>query len=328
MATRLGVTAPAVNKWESGASTPDISLLAPIARLLHITLDELLSFNEKLSELEVKNIVAEIYAMFPTGSVDDIYQKMVDVVREYPNDESLSLELVSLLLMRCLVLGAEEKAKYDEWSESILENLVISSDESIRTKAIESLYAFYISRERYDDAEKCLEYISPDNPDRKRKLATIYLGTGKYDEAYKALEESLYDNYQIMSVLMHQIHTVAIKTEDYKKAEAIIEKESELAELFDMGEFNKNMSKVELSIARKDAEKTLELWDSLLSSFDTMMDYTKSDLFEHMTFNTQMQAASLPMIKANQIKQYCENDTYQFVRESEGWEAFKEKWCK
>ena len=25
MANRLGVTAPAVNKWESGASTPDIS---------------------------------------------------------------------------------------------------------------------------------------------------------------------------------------------------------------------------------------------------------------------------------------------------------------
>jgi len=36
MANRLGVTAPAVNKWESGSSTPDISLLAPLARLLHI----------------------------------------------------------------------------------------------------------------------------------------------------------------------------------------------------------------------------------------------------------------------------------------------------
>lgn len=29
MARRLGVTAPAVNKWESGASAPDIALLAP-----------------------------------------------------------------------------------------------------------------------------------------------------------------------------------------------------------------------------------------------------------------------------------------------------------
>ena len=53
MANRLGVTAPAVNKWESGASSPDIALLAPIARLLDISLDELLSFKENLSDTEV-----------------------------------------------------------------------------------------------------------------------------------------------------------------------------------------------------------------------------------------------------------------------------------
>ncbi|MDU4974588.1 MAG: helix-turn-helix transcriptional regulator, partial [Hungatella hathewayi] len=33
LAKRLGVTAPAVNKWENGNSLPDITLLAPIARL-------------------------------------------------------------------------------------------------------------------------------------------------------------------------------------------------------------------------------------------------------------------------------------------------------
>ncbi|WP_148511407.1 helix-turn-helix domain-containing protein, partial [Hungatella hathewayi] len=39
MAKRLGVTAPAVNKWENGNALPDITLLAPIARLLGITTD-------------------------------------------------------------------------------------------------------------------------------------------------------------------------------------------------------------------------------------------------------------------------------------------------
>ena len=32
MAERLGVSAPAVNKWENGNSMPDIMLLAPITR--------------------------------------------------------------------------------------------------------------------------------------------------------------------------------------------------------------------------------------------------------------------------------------------------------
>ena len=50
MAARLGVTTPAVNKWENNNSQPDITLLAPIARLLHITTDTLLSFTEDLTE--------------------------------------------------------------------------------------------------------------------------------------------------------------------------------------------------------------------------------------------------------------------------------------
>ena len=33
VAERLGVSTPAVNKWENGTTCPDISLLAPLARL-------------------------------------------------------------------------------------------------------------------------------------------------------------------------------------------------------------------------------------------------------------------------------------------------------
>ena len=57
MANRLGVTAPAVNKWENGNSQPDIMLLAPIARLLNTTLDTLLSFEE---EQELIDITVEL----------------------------------------------------------------------------------------------------------------------------------------------------------------------------------------------------------------------------------------------------------------------------
>ena len=59
MATRLGVTAPAVNKWEKGNSMPDIMMLAPIARLLGITTDELLSFREELTTKEIEDIINE-----------------------------------------------------------------------------------------------------------------------------------------------------------------------------------------------------------------------------------------------------------------------------
>ena len=59
MAGRLGVTAPAVNKWENENSYPDITLLAPIARLLGISLDTLLSFREELTAEEITGMIRE-----------------------------------------------------------------------------------------------------------------------------------------------------------------------------------------------------------------------------------------------------------------------------
>ena len=38
LADFLGITAPAVNKWEKGSSYPDITLLCPLARLLGVDL--------------------------------------------------------------------------------------------------------------------------------------------------------------------------------------------------------------------------------------------------------------------------------------------------
>lgn len=60
MASYLGVTAPAVNKWENGNACPDIMLLAPIARLLGISTDTLLSYREELTKQEIANISNEI----------------------------------------------------------------------------------------------------------------------------------------------------------------------------------------------------------------------------------------------------------------------------
>ena len=74
MANRLGVTAPAVNKWENGISQPDIMLLAPIARLLNITPDILLSFEEELREEEINNIVYQINEKFKSESYEEVFK--------------------------------------------------------------------------------------------------------------------------------------------------------------------------------------------------------------------------------------------------------------
>jgi len=74
MANRLGVMTPAVNKWENSNSKPDIELLAPIARLLDISFDTLLSFHENLSDTEIEEIIRKMDRMFSEEGYEKIYE--------------------------------------------------------------------------------------------------------------------------------------------------------------------------------------------------------------------------------------------------------------
>ena len=71
LAAQLGVSAPAVSKWETNSSCPDITLLCPLARALGTNVDTLLQFEENLSDQEVAariNEVAEAAMAGDTGA--------------------------------------------------------------------------------------------------------------------------------------------------------------------------------------------------------------------------------------------------------------------
>ena len=60
VAKHLNVSIPAVSKWESGSSSPDISLLPPLARLLKVDLNTLLCFQEDMSNQEIECFCREV----------------------------------------------------------------------------------------------------------------------------------------------------------------------------------------------------------------------------------------------------------------------------
>ena len=53
LAALVGVSGPAVSKWETDASCPDVALLCPLARALNTTVDALLQFEAALTDEEV-----------------------------------------------------------------------------------------------------------------------------------------------------------------------------------------------------------------------------------------------------------------------------------
>lgn len=156
MARRLGVTAPAVNKWENGASAPDIALLAPIARLLGITTDTLLGFREELTEEEIRRLVREAGERLQRDSYEEAFEWAKAVLEQYPNCDSLAWQLALLLdVHHSMVKQIPEEAagQYDAYISSCYARALESEDEDIRLHAAAGLYGFYFRKEEYDRAD-------------------------------------------------------------------------------------------------------------------------------------------------------------------------------
>ena len=97
MANKLGVTAPAVNKWENGNTKPDIDLLAPIARLFNISLDTLISFREELSDAEIEEIIQKMDMMFQEDGYEKTFEWVLGIIEEYPNCNMLIWQAAVML---------------------------------------------------------------------------------------------------------------------------------------------------------------------------------------------------------------------------------------
>ena len=80
LADLLGVTAPAVNRWEKDLSFPDATLLAPLARCLKTDLNELFAFYDSLSDKE-RALIVQCLWICPLQSQAGRCQRKIHRVR-------------------------------------------------------------------------------------------------------------------------------------------------------------------------------------------------------------------------------------------------------
>ena len=84
IAEHLGVSTPAVNKWEKGSTYPDITLLPALARLLKTDLNTLMSFQDDLSDVEIVDFVNELDQVVREKGYDTAFKMGIDKIHEYP----------------------------------------------------------------------------------------------------------------------------------------------------------------------------------------------------------------------------------------------------
>lgn len=319
MAKRLGVTTPAVNKWENGNSQPDIMLLAPIARLLNITLDTLLSFEKELTAEEINSIVYEIDAKLKDETYEEAFQWAKGKIEQYPNCEQLIWQMALILDAWRLAKDIPDSEKYEGYINDCYVRALDSEDENIRNRAADSLFGFYSRKEQYENAEEYLKYFSSQNPERKRKQAFIYSKTNRVNEAYKAYEELLLSGYQMMNMVFQSIYVLVMQDKDREKAYILVEKQRELANVFEMGEYHEASCRLDLATAEKDVEATIKTMERMLASVDKICDFTKSALYEHMEFK-ETNEGFYKELHENLLTCFRDEETYVYMEKDERWQ--------
>lgn len=283
MASRLGVTAPAVNRWERGGTLPDVALLAPIARLLGITTDELLCFREELTDAEIDSYLSKLREDLESGGFRDVFLSVKAKIMEYPNCEKLIWQAAVLLDAGRLTAELPDGDSYDGEILGWFERCLRSEDERIREQAADRLFHIHIRRGDYEKAAQYLEYFSPKDPERKRRAAIVNSGTGKRTEAYRAYEELIFLGYQHIQMTLNDLRILYMEDGDREMAEKLVEVSSSAASVFEMGRYHQVCWGLDVAAWEKDSQRAAKLMREILDSAGTIADFAKSKLYQHMT---------------------------------------------
>lgn len=319
MANRLGVTTPAVSKWETGNSNPDIELLAPIARLLHISLDTLLSFHEELTTSEIDEIIREMNEMFDSEGFEKVYEWALEKVKEYPNCNMLIWQVAVMLDARRLVDDGLDSEKYDEqinaWYELVLED----ENEEIKRHAADSLFGFYLRKKEYEKAEEYLQYFSNTDPMKKIYQGRLYKEQGDKENVYKTFEEILFSEYQTLNFTFSLLTELALEEGDCRKARYLAEKLGRIAGIFEMGKYHECSPMLEIVCAEKDIAETYQVVEQLLKSVDALCDFQKSSLFQHLKFS-KPNGSFTEDLKENLLDGFRDEESFGYMKGNEEWE--------
>lgn len=155
VAQRLGVSAPAVNKWERGMSYPDITLIPALARLLETDANTLLSFEPELSQEANLEIQREVDRLVREDGYEAGFAYAQERMRLYPASDELAIVLTQYLDGALTLFQVEEPDRYRPTLDKAYERLAQSALPEAREQACGMLIARAMQDERYEDAQ-CL----------------------------------------------------------------------------------------------------------------------------------------------------------------------------
>lgn len=322
MAAQLGVSAPAVNKWERGVTCPDIALLAPLARLLRTDLNELLGFHAELTQQEIGQLCNALADTYRQSGLEAAFAQAQDKLREYPTCGWL-LYSFTTLLEGCLLMSeltAEQKAPYEATLHGWYEQLTQSSDEKLRASACYMLSGKYLRQGDFDKAQQMADAL-PDRSalDKQLLQANILAAQGKPGEAAALLERRVLNTATELQNLLLRLAELEQDAQAPQTAAAIAEIARRSAVLLELWPYNFYVAPFTVALQQQDAGQALPLLRALLAALFEPWETQDSPLYHRNADKLGVQAGAslLPPL----LTELETGPQYDFLRDNSEFKA-------
>ena len=260
----LGVSTPAVNKWEKGSSYPDITILPALARLLKIDLNTLMSFHDDLTDIEIENFVNEVDKIAQEQDYDAAFQKAINKIHEYPTCDKL-IYLVILYLEGALTLyNVSAVEQYQEKYEMFYKRLATSEIPEIRDTATSMLISYARNQGDFSKAEELINSLPFSIIDKEEQLAILYQRQERYQDAEKLWEHRVLKGVTEIQTALINLLEIALQEKRENDADFLADMYEAVTYQFCFPEWMRYNAHLQLSLAKKDKDRSLSILQKML----------------------------------------------------------------
>lgn len=324
LAHSVGVSVPAVSKWESSQAYPDISLLPSIARYFNTTIDRLLDYELDIGEDEVMALMKTCGQIFEEDGVAAGTALCEQYLYRYPNNLFLKLRTGSLYFS-CLSRAINEEAAEDlAWKAiRLLDMASESEDDEIAYSSYYLLSALYAFIGLNSKSEETLSKI-PKNPiNPEDMLVPLYIQQNRYEDALKLLQTNMLSRLQYVCRALGSYGMICGKEGRVEMEKALLHQGERLAEMFSLDPGTRITCYLELAeyYARQASGSQVLFYMNKLE--DCLLEMSQKDFGEHYRENplfayveVMQPNVSLQYYRSLLIKSFEYGEEYAFLRQN------------
>ncbi len=238
LANHIGVSKPAVSKWESGQSYPDILLLPILAAYFDISIDELVGYEPQMPKQEVRKLFHRLKEEFMKETFDKVYAECEEYLKKYYSCWELQFQIALLLVNHCNLAGTPEGiTKILERALEIFKRVEKeTADVSTAKLAVHMQAVCYLSLQKPEDAIEVLEKLSEPLVNTESLIVKAYQMKGDKEKAMEYLQGYAYIN--LLNLISSSTDFFTLYADNPEKTDLFYEIFSGICRLFEVDELH------------------------------------------------------------------------------------------